>query len=489
MININRFNRIDEFLIHIADIALSNPSIDITPNFIYSNLICFGIEKETIEPCFKVWLETFKFKNNINVIRPKNWKYFCQFTNNIENITKENNIKLFVPQDKIHILKSADLIFSFLANNNITHASVIPSDVRLDDIVIKLTNFDDANKVANFINGNKYIQAGLIEPSPFSMTDGNIAYAIDNKVSYNMEIAHYISDYVNKLRDQNRLHNINCDDLKDYIYTKYQNTFINGTGLKRFLIERDITTSIVKNVINHMEVTELIITALDREKNLGHFISHYEKVNNPEYIKQIYNFMYNLIKTEIYNDLEKPIITERQKEELLQNAVIKTAKKYTLEYAKIGLKKYVETNNVSGFTRQDGIRQKIIDNLTNIEALEIIKKYNEGEYNVSNYVEKVVSIDILQLKQETLKKASLETYKRYGKSQLEFALNNIIENKQYNGFVNDNSVRLNLINKIMPDEVEGIIKGTLIKNNYPGSIIQEKFINLYLNKIEKDAKE
>ena len=115
MIKVSRFDRIDEFLIHIADIALSNPNLDITSNFIYSNLICFGIESESIDNNFKYWIDAFKFKNNINVIRPDNWNYFCQFTNNIENINKQKNIKIFIPQDKKHILKSANLIFEFLA--------------------------------------------------------------------------------------------------------------------------------------------------------------------------------------------------------------------------------------------------------------------------------------------------------------------------------------------------------------------------------------
>ena len=114
MIKVSRFDRIDEFLIHIADIALSNPNLDITSNFIYSNLICFGIESESIDNNFKYWIDAFKFKNNINVIRPDNWNYFCQFTNNIENINKQKNIKIFIPQDKKHILKSANLIFEFL---------------------------------------------------------------------------------------------------------------------------------------------------------------------------------------------------------------------------------------------------------------------------------------------------------------------------------------------------------------------------------------
>lgn len=488
MIKVNRFDRIDEFLIHIADIALSNPNLDITSNFIYSNLICFGIESESIDNNFKYWIDAFKFKNNINVIRPDNWNYFCQFTNNIENINKQKNIKIFIPQDKKHILKSANLIFEFLADNNITHASLISSVTRVDDIVIKLTNFVDANKIANFVNSNKYIKEGLLEPSPFSMTDGNISYAIDNKVSYNYELSYYISEYVNKLKTQCRLHNISCDDLKDFINVKYQNTFINGKNIKKFLNDRNITTSIVKNVINHMEVTELIITSLDREKNLSHFVSHFDKINNPEYIKKIYDYMYNLINNEIYEELEKPIITNRDKEILLQDAIINTANKYTIDFAKKGLKNYITSNKVSGFTRNNGTRQKIIDNLTNVEALEIVKRYNDGEFNVSKYVDKVVSIDVDELKQDILNEASLRTYEAYGRKQLEFAINNLINNKKFNGFVNDDNVRLHLINKVSPDEVKNIIKNDLLSNNYPGSIIQEKYITLYINKIEKEAK-
>ena len=130
----------------------------------------------------------------------------------------------------------------------------------------------------------------------------------------------------------------------------------------------------------------------------------------------------------------------------------------------------------------------VIDNLTNVEALEIVKRYNDGEFNVSKYVDKVVSIDVDELKQDILNEASLRTYEAYGRKQLEFAINNLINNKKFNGFVNDDNVRLHLINKVSPDEVKNIIKNDLLSNNYPGSIIQEKYITLYINKIEKEAK-
>ena len=111
-----------------------------------------------------------------------------------------------------------------------------------------------------------------------------------------------------------------------------------------------------------------------------------------------------------------------------------------------------------------------------------------GEFNVSKYVDKVVSIDVDELKQDILNEASLRTYEAYGRKQLEFAINNLINNKKFNGFVNDDNVRLHLINKVSPDEVKNIIKNDLLSNNYPGSIIQEKYITLYINKIEKEAK-
>ena len=104
------------------------------------------------------------------------------------------------------------------------------------------------------------------------------------------------------------------------------------------------------------------------------------------------------------------------------------------------------------------------------------------------YVDKVVSIDVDELKQDILNEASLRTYEAYGRKQLEFAINNLINNKKFNGFVNDDNVRLHLINKVSPDEVKNIIKNDLLSNNYPGSIIQEKYITLYINKIEKEAK-
>ena len=124
----NRFDKIDEFLIHIATIALSNQNLDITTNFVYGQLLTYGIDEEkNIKSDFKLFIENFKYKKNIYVYKESNWDYFCQFVNRKEEFTGKKAIKIFIPQDKKHIIKSALKIFNFLEENNIAHISKVAS--------------------------------------------------------------------------------------------------------------------------------------------------------------------------------------------------------------------------------------------------------------------------------------------------------------------------------------------------------------------------
>ncbi|MEG1048725.1 MAG: hypothetical protein RSA15_05505 [Bacilli bacterium] len=476
---INRFDRIDEFLIHIASIALSSANLEITPKLVYGELVTYGIEENSkINTIFKVWTENYKFRNNIQVFIADNYKYFCQFTNRLEEINKEC-IKLYIPQDKKHIQKSVIKIFDFLENNNIKHISKIAEDFRLDNIVIRVEELNDANQIATFINNDKYILEGLISPNPFAMNDTNIAYSVDGKASYNNEVSKYISGYINKLKKQNRLHLVSLDDFKIFVNHIYNNIFIKGKELDGYCKSRNIKSNYVNKLMSHMEVTELIILSLDKNKNLNDFVTHYNKVNNGEYKKNLYNFMVKNVN--LYFNETEIITTLKQKEKLLEEAIIENTKKYGIDFTVKAIQYYIKTNDPKMFTKTNSIRSRIIDNLQGIDIVKIIKQ--GGETDIRKYVLNSISINYLSLSQEILEKASIETFKKYGKSQMKYALELAIKKGDYKGF--SNKYREKLIKMINYKEIDNIMKTTLLNDNYPGSLVYVNYLNLYVQRLEK----
>ena len=99
-----------------------------------------------------------------------------------------NQIKIYVPLDSEHINEGVKRIFTFLAENNISHSSKVRDrTISCDNIVIRLDNVRDAKKLSEFIKCDEYIQSGLLECSPFTFNDNGISYLLCNKTIPNCE--------------------------------------------------------------------------------------------------------------------------------------------------------------------------------------------------------------------------------------------------------------------------------------------------------------
>ena len=116
-------------------------------------------KKGKINDLFPSFIEYFKNKKNIKVFNSPFWRYFCQFNNIIpgKNIELFNPIKMYLSVDRDNIKKVAIKIFDFLEQNNIYHESKIGSEVRSDDIVIRVFSKKDENLIRNFIKNDKEV--------------------------------------------------------------------------------------------------------------------------------------------------------------------------------------------------------------------------------------------------------------------------------------------------------------------------------------------
>ena len=148
---------------------------------------------------FKKWIDRFSNVNDINVFVNPNWKYFCQFRNDIPSL---NCYKLYIPLDYQHLYEGANRLFDFITKNKIKHTSKIASHLRTDNIVIRLSEYNDVKKVLNFVKNDAYINEGLIKTNPFCFSKNGVGLSYDGNLSYNSVVASLIAEYLNDAKNK-----------------------------------------------------------------------------------------------------------------------------------------------------------------------------------------------------------------------------------------------------------------------------------------------
>lgn len=485
MVNLimNRTQRMDNFLKYIASIAYYNPNLLINENMVYHQLIFYDIDEkdrdDNLNRYFPYWIDRYKFNNNIDVKNTKDWRYFCQFNNDssIENHFTNDAIKMYIPLKADYIYDSANQIFDFLSKENIVHSSKIGSKVRMDDLVIRVYNLADAQKIQKFIIENEYIKQGLVKPNPFALSDNLIAYASDGLISYNSEVSRHISDYINELKRNNTLGYASIDSFVTYINTK-KDLYRTGAGI-------DELKNIHKNpkkITNAIEVLDLISIALDGNKNIIDYIEHYNKVSN------VNN------KLEQTENIKKYIAESyKNKIEIFYNAIMTTYEKYGKTQTVKALCLYLTEGNANGFTSSNNARNNI-SMLTNKDIDEICNKVLEKTLNsekevmelINNVVMSKSDTEEIPLVQEIqfnnyLEKSCYDTIMVYGIIQTIEAIRYAIEKNSYNAFTRQNDARKNLKENIAVENINSIIIQTLTTSGYDITCGYPDYINLYMN--------
>ena len=270
--------QIEQFLDKIKAAAQSGCFIN--PDMVYANLIRLGIRivnSRYINNNFLDWIETFKETANINVFVSDNWQYFCQFVNDDYNvITQYNMIKMYIPVDDAHISEAAKRIFGFMAQNKMIHHSKIAKKVRFDDIVIRVSDEENAKKIEEFVMNDAYIKEGLMKPNPFAFNNGYISYAWDGELSFNMVVASYISGYINELKNNNKLDTVSYKGLVTYIGKIYDAVFKEGKYKDDYIDAMKVEEEY--QLDNYQKVTELLLHSLMPGKTTEDFFKVYNDI-------------------------------------------------------------------------------------------------------------------------------------------------------------------------------------------------------------------
>lgn len=478
MVNIRKQN-IDNFLKYLCDLITQNPGLTLNSNSIYHELTRLNIpnsERTTkIDSNFRFWkVLGAGFFVNCKVFVQENWNYFCQFvSHDLKAYNSHEHLKVYIPLDAQHIKYGAVEIFKFLDNENISHCSKIGSDVRFDDIVIRLIDPNDVIKLVNFISSNEFIQEGLIPPNPFLFNVNGIAMAVDGHLSFNMTIANLIKLYIQEKQRTNTLNQVSADDFYNYVQLYINKAFSNSESLKKISTDfEDGTQLSTEELVNYKNVFELIIKCTSDDFSFQNYVQHYMDCTNPymqnqkfeqiEKIKSISSASVNFQQTQ-HQDY---IATEKDTILTTMEILKIMSKKYGKTSAYYSLEDFILTGDPCLLTRTDNLRERIVNSSYRNDVQNILSSRN---ISLSDFLHSAAS-SVVTPGEMFLEQAVLETYSKYETkfqegschiSGREFVIGSIIKlitTKQYDGFTRDNNARDNLQRNVTVQEIIDIIQ-------------------------------
>ena len=370
--------------------------------YIYHKLIFQNVKPEDrrseldTEGVFRNWCR--EGRPNTNTFVSPVWTYFCQFiSKDAGALGKGNHIKVYVPLDRAHVEKGVSQIFDFLDKNNISHLSKAGKKIRFDNVVIRLNNEKDLNKLLEFVNNNKYIQEGLIKPNAFAYTENNIALACDGSLSYNATVANYILLYMKKLKEHNALDQASIKGFYKFVINCFATTFVAKRDPSRPYIMKQFAKDFSyvdgepldtddPSVINdYYFVTKLIIESSAKDYKRENFIAHFNEMNRGLETHRKVDF-----------DKVNEILTS-----LIETVILKADSNYTIW----NIEKYIELGDPRYLTRYNDCRNSVCNTTFRDDMLYMLDVKNMTAHDyVRSFYNRMYTLDeeIIELLREYL---------------------------------------------------------------------------------------
>ena len=354
-----------------------------------------------------------------------------------------NPIKIYIPLRKEHLEENVNKIIMFMAKNNIIHRSKLAKKVRVDDLVLRVRDKNDANKVINYIN-SAIPKEDLYECNPFCVNEGNVGLTMDRYMSYNEILSKYLCLYMSDIYYKNEIASYESFKtfmqvhLRTLISKKAKNYILRFKSLEDYRLSdeeflanvNEIATLIVRNLeLADKEYMYQLHNELNRDGYFDEEVAYYSPYNRDNYIN------YNAS----INEKSTPITNNNEDRNLLIEIIKVTSEKHGIEKTKELLNSYREEKYLRAITRTNNLREKVlssltfydyITNLSTEELNEMIDKYSvQKETNYSEDNEKLL-ISIV----ETMTK-------KYGLEQAFYYINSYRESFNVNSITRDNDLR------------------------------------------------
>lgn len=524
----NRSKEINEFLEKIGKLYDQNKDLEITHDTIYALLRDYGYEEKELEDnknsinSFTNILKEKKKMKNLE-IRESSFTNILYFNNNslTEKDKEYGAIKIIASFDKSNLERCSLKLINYINSRNIKCEGKVWNQLRSDNLIIRVFNYNDALKILDYMNNHNEISLPSNPTHPFMAREGIAGITFDNNIPYNKILSYILASYLQNKRDKNSLNKVSCTDFQKFVKGMYDDIFVKGRSTQEFLqsktFKNENSYGFVSTFKDYLQGFIILNMELTNNFNLESIFNAYEtfKEDNNNYIIQLNNLLNG-------KNIDNKEILLNKRKETFDEYIRYISEKESVEKAIMSIENYVSTLNFSYITRQNSFRDKFKKELSVDKIVAIcngnLKEYvynllginQKEEKQVEEKIEKepikkidkeepkVIEKEEIEkpttkeeVKEEKTKEerkkyipedsddlyayqlfiaACNETYLKYGLDQLKCAIVNLINNHSYGYFTNgDKKYRERLINSVSPRSIK-------------------KYIMIYLDENEIDTK-
>ena len=405
------------------------------------------------------YLNNYEIDNNIDItytlnkINNNKYNKINLLDNSLEVISNDyvmdNTIIMNLTIKEKNIVNIIDKIIKYLDKEKIQYKITISNKLINNNVNINLTNKLDIFKLSEYIN-KKINKEDLYKVNPLYINDSKISYNLSTKLSYNYITAYYIYLFLNEIKDKH---------------------IVTSNEFYSFMLKHSQNINECHDLSNYLE--------LNKEKNNIDYLIDFEIITNElfEVIKR--GTLENIFElNDLYNNIEyKDKLIDKYKsfndislnETLLNKIIIAMITKYGYQYSLNSLLEFSKSYNVNLITRTNNLRNEVINStsfITYLNTINIKDKVDIINEDLDIKEEDLTSDLILEnICKETYLSCQNEEKKYSGKIQVARSLIRLTYG-DYSGITRTNNARKIAKEKLLPEEIEEIIKISLEKNGY-----------------------
>ena len=405
------------------------------------------------------YLNNYEIDNNIDItytlnkINNNKYNKINLLDNSLEVISNDyvmdNTIIMNLTIKEKNIVNIIDKIIKYLDKEKIQYKITTSNKLINNNVNINLTNKLDIFKLSEYIN-KKINKEDLYQVNPLYINDSKISYNLSTKLSYNYIVSYYIYLFLNEIKDKH---------------------IVTSNEFYSFMLKHSQNINECHDLSNYLE--------LNKEKNNIDYLIDFEIITNElfEVIKR--GTLENIFElNDLYNNIEyKDKLIDKYKsfndislnETLLNKIIIAMITKYGYQYTLNSLLEFSKSYNVNLITRTNNLRSEVINStsfITYLNTINIKDKVDIINKELGIKEEDLTSDLILEnICKETYLSCQNEEKKYSGKIQVARSLIRLTYG-DYSGITRTNNARKIAKEKLLPEEIEEIIKISLEKNGY-----------------------
>ena len=398
------------------------------------------------------YLNNYEIDNNIDItytlnkINNNKYNKINLLDNSLEVISNDyvmdNTIIMNLTIKEKNIVNIIDKIIKYLDKEKIQYKITISNKLINNNVNINLTNKLDIFKLSEYIN-KKINKEDLYQINPLYINDSKISYNLSTKLSYNYITAYYIYLFLNEIKDKH---------------------IVTSNEFYSFMLKHSQNINECHDLSNYLE--------LNKEKNNIDYLIDFEIITNElfEVIKR--GTLENIFElNDLYNNIEyKDKLIDKYKsfndislnETLLNKIIIAMITKYGYQYSLNSLLEFSKSYNVNLITRTNNLRSEVINSTSFITYLNTISIKDNLDIKEEDLTSDLILENICK---ETYLSCQNEEKKYSGKIQVARSLIRLTYG-DYSGITRTNNERKIAKEKLLPEEIEEIIKISLEKNGY-----------------------